>query len=113
MPFARTAIGHLAPALAEHARHETEKGLTRQLHEYARQSGWSESATQYLSVRYADDEGFKVHVHPTGEQVVNELEYGNQERPPMGTLRQFQNRISTFADGHAFEAVMEKFGVEV
>ena len=113
MHFSNTAIGQLAPVLAQHVRTETEKGLTSQLRRYARESGWPETTIPHLSVRYAEGSGFMVHVHPTGEQVVNDLEYGNQDRPPLGTLRQFQNRISTFADGHAFAAVMGEFGVEV
>lgn len=112
MPFSFSVVGRLTPGLTHRLRSGMEDHLTTELHAFARRAGWPNEAVRHLSVRHGDD-GFRVHVHPDGQDIVDDLEYGNRERPPLGTLRQFEGRISTFSDGKSFEHLMMERNVEV
>ena len=70
--------------------------FTQTLKSKAAASGWPKEVVKELSVVY---EGKSIHVkYPTNlEEVIDRLEYGNFDHPPMAVIRPFQTEVNEAA----------------
>lgn len=87
---------------------DSEGKITRSLRRFVRESGWPVEGAQALRV---NSDGTEVFVESSSDLVLD-LEYGDGESRPSGTVRQFANRPEE-AEGIIVQQVLQSMGNRV
>ena len=87
---------------------DSEGRLTRSLRRFVRESGWPIEGAQALKV---NSDGTEVFVESSSELALD-LEYGDGESRPSGSVRQFANRPDE-VEGILIQQVLQRMGNRV
>lgn len=82
----------LDPKAYEKALSASAKDMTKELRKDARKQGWHEDVLKNMRVKYSDETGFTVKVHPDYEERAFVHEFGSPSTHPTAVIRKFRNR---------------------
>lgn len=82
----------LDPDAFDKAFHDTANDMTEELRSDALNNGWHKDVVNNMSVKYSDDSGFVVDIHPDYSERAFIHEFGSPGRNPTAVIRKFKNR---------------------
>lgn len=84
----------LDPDAFDKAFHDTANDMTEELRNNALSSGWHKDVVNNMSVKYSENDGFVVDIHPDYSERAFIHEFGSPGNTPTAVIRKFKNKDS-------------------
>jgi hypothetical protein len=82
----------LDPDAFDKAFHDTAKDMTEELRQNALDGGWHADVVNNMSVKYSENDGFVVDIHPDYSDRAFMHEFGSPGKPPTAVIRKYRNK---------------------
>jgi hypothetical protein len=82
----------LDPDAFDKAFHDTAKDMTEELRQNALDGGWHADVVNNMSVKYSENDGFVVDIHPDYSDRAFMHEFGSPGKSPTAVIRKYRNK---------------------